>query len=75
MFEFIKGLDTLKQLMDTEEGRKVLAHPKIQTLLENEDFKQAIQEKDIAKLVNHPEFMELTQDLEFRELLAKIKQK
>lgn len=62
-------------MVSSEEGRKVLQHPKLRALLANEEFNKAVKEKNVFKIISNPEFQKLTQDPEFKQLMVEFKKK
>jgi len=47
-------------MISSEEGQKVLEHPKPRALLANEEFNKAVKKKNVFKIISHPEFQKLT---------------
>ena len=69
MSEFFQNWNELSKLAQDEDFRKFIAHPKVQGLMKNDGFKQAVQEKNVFKLIANPEFNELLRDPEVRVVL------
>ena len=72
MIDFEK-LKQLNSILASEEGRKILQHPKLQALLATQELSRAIKDQNIFKILSNPEFQKLTQDPEFKELMATFK--
>ncbi|MBI4357874.1 MAG: hypothetical protein HY584_01120 [Candidatus Omnitrophica bacterium] len=65
----------LVQLAKDENFRKFLSHPKVQSLMNDPEFKRAVEEKNVFKLMANPEFRELVEDPEVRSALEGMRAK
>ena len=66
---FYENFGDFVKLAKNEHFQKFLSHPKVQTLMSDEEFRKAIQEKNVFKLLSHSEFNELLRDSEVRSAL------
>lgn len=76
MFEQFKGMgqqfQMMQRLMQDENFRAFIAHPKVQELFRDDDFKEVAKTKDFAKILAHPKFAQLMKDPELAAMMAKI---
>lgn len=70
---FFSNVDKLVELARNSEFRKFLANPKVQELLKDESFREAVQSNNMAQLAAHQDFLGLIQDPEIRALLENLK--
>ncbi len=79
MFQKMKDVmgqfQMMQQLMKDENFRAFIAHPKVQTLFNDPEFKEVAQSRDFGKILAHPKFAAVTRDPEVASLMAKINPK
>ena len=62
----------MQRLMQDENFKTFISHPKVQALFKDEEFKEVAKTQDFSKILSHPKFAALTQEPELSSLLAKI---
>ncbi|HTL70863.1 MAG TPA: hypothetical protein VL404_06190 [Candidatus Eisenbacteria bacterium] len=76
MFDKMKGMmdqfQMMQRLMKDENFRAFLAHPKVQELFRDPEFKEVAKSRDFAKISGHPKFAALARDPEVAQLMAKL---
>ena len=76
MFDKLKGavnqLQLLQRLMKDEQFKTLMAHPKIQAVLMDQEFQKLVKARDTAKIAAYPKFAALLRDPEVAPLLAKL---
>jgi thiol-disulfide isomerase/thioredoxin len=76
MFEKLRGkidqMKLIRRLMQDEQLKALISHPKVQALLQDPAFRELISSKDPAKIATHPNCVALMQDPEVGPLLAKL---
>ena len=60
------------KLARDENFRRFLTNPKVQELMKEDEFKQAVQEKNMFKLMSNGRFMEVMKDPEIRSALEAL---
>ncbi len=69
----MEQMKLLQKLMQDENFRKFMSHPKVQELFKEPEFQEIMKTKDFAKMSAYPKFAELMKDPELAALLQKIK--
>ncbi len=77
MFDKLKGMKDqmamLQKLMTDPNFRAFMMHPKIQALLRDPEFQEAMQkQKDPTTLLSNPKFAALRNDPEIAQLASKL---
>ena len=76
MFDKMKDMmgqvHLMQQLMQDENFKAFLSHPKVQQLFKDPEFKDVAKTRDFAKITAHPKFMEMARDPDVSRLLVKI---
>ena len=76
MFGHLNGMmgnfQMMQKLMRDENFKTFIAHPKVQELFKDEEFKEVAKTKDFSKILSHPKFATLMQDSKLSALMAKI---
>ena len=76
MFEKFKGMagqfQMMQKMMQDEDFKAFIAHPKIQALFQDPEFKEVAKTRDFAKILSNPKFAGLMQDPEVASLVAKL---
>ena len=62
----------MQELMRDENFKAFIAHPKVQGLFRDPEFKDVAKSRDFSKIAAHPKFMQLARDPELSRLLLKI---
>ncbi len=62
----------MQRLMQDENFRTFISHPKVQELFKDPEFKEVASARDFSKIMAHPKFTELMKDPELASLMAKI---
>jgi hypothetical protein len=79
MFEGMKGamqqFQAMQRMMQNEDFRNFISHPKVQELFRDPEFKQVAQSRDFSKIMLHPKFAALMRDPEVGQLMAKLNPK
>jgi hypothetical protein len=65
-------IQMMQKMMKDENFRKLMANPRVQELIKDQDFVKAMQDKDTDKLATNPRLLELQKDPELRELISKL---
>ncbi len=65
-------LQTLQRLMENDDFRAFISHPKVRELLKDPEFMESLKSKDRDRLLKHPKFAVLRTDPEVAALLAKL---
>ena len=73
--KLFQNFGDLVKLTKDEGFRKFLSNPKVQSLMNDPEFKCAVQEKNVFKLMANREFSELLQDPEVRSALEGMRAK
>lgn len=77
MGDLFKQLQTAQRLMKDERFRALISHPKVQTLLQDPDFRALLTSQDPAKpdfatLTSNPKLAALLRDPEVAALFSRI---
>ena len=76
MFDKIKGMagqfQMMQKMMQDEDFRKFVSHPKVQALFQDPEFKEVAKTRDFTKILSHPKFAESMRDPEVAQLVAKL---
>ena len=72
MKDMMGQMQMMQQLMQDENFKAFISHPKTQELFRDPEFKEVAQSRDFAKITVHPKSMELARDPELSRLLVKI---
>ena len=62
----------MQKLMQDENFKAFISHPKVQELFNDAEFKEVAKTKDFSKILVHPKFAVLMKDPELASLMAKI---
>ena len=62
----------LQKLMQDENFKAFMGHPKAQELFRDPEFKEVAKSRDLSKILSHPKFIPLMRDPELSSLIAKI---
>lgn len=76
MFDKMKGMmdqfQLMQRLMQDDNFKAFISHPKVQDLFKDPEFKEVAKSKDFARIMAHPKFAELMKDPQLASLMAKI---
>lgn len=76
MFEKFKGmagqLQMMQKMMQDEDFKVFISHPKIQALFQDPEFKDTAKTRDFAKIAANPKFASMMMDPEVAQLVAKL---
>ncbi|MBI4353458.1 MAG: hypothetical protein HY593_06015 [Candidatus Omnitrophica bacterium] len=72
MKEMMGQFQVLQQLMKDDGFKAFIAHPKMQELFKDPEFKEVAKTRDFAKIMGHPRFTSLMRDPELASLMAKV---
>lgn len=72
MKDMMGQMQMVQKLMQDENFKAFIAHPKVQMLFEDPEFKEVAKTRDFSKIMTHPKFATLTRDPEVASLMAKI---
>ncbi len=76
MFDKMKEMagqyQMMQKLMQNDEFKTFISHPKVQGLFMDPEFQLTAQSKDFTKIMAHPKVMELMKDPELAPLMAKL---
>ena len=79
MFEKFKGMadqfQLMQKMMQDEDFKAFIAHPKIQALFQDPAFKDLAKTRDFSKIAADPKFAALMMDPEVARLVAKLNPK
>ncbi len=76
--KFKQQIDLYKEagkLLQDENVRALLAHPKFQELMRDPEFQRQAQGQDFSKLASHPKFASLSNDPELKQIFEKIRER
>ena len=62
----------VQRLMGDENFRTFIAHPKVQEVFRDPEFKEIASQKNFTKILSHVKFATLMKDPEVASLMAKI---
>lgn len=72
MQEIAGQFQIMQKLMQDETFKTFIAHPKVQELFKDEEFKEVAKSRDFNKILAYPKFATLMRDPEIAPLMAKI---
>ena len=76
MFDNMKNMmgqfQLMQKLMQDENFKAFISHPKVQEVFKDPEFKEIAKEKDFSKILMNPKFANLMKDPELSSLMAKI---
>ena len=72
MKDMMGQMKMMQELMRDENFKAFIAHPKVQELFRDPEFKDVAKSRDFSKIAAHPKFMQLARDPELSRLLLKI---
>lgn len=62
----------IQSLMGDANFKAFLAHPKVQALFNDPEFKEVAKTRDFTKITTHPKFSTLMRDPEVASLMARV---
>ena len=72
MNDLLAQMQMMNELMKDDNFKAFVAHPKVQELFQDPEFKDIAKSRDLAQITSHPRFMEMARDPEVARLLVKI---
>lgn len=72
MKDMMANMQLMQRMMQDENFRAFVSHPKVQELFRDPEFKEVAKSRDFAKISAHPKFAALGQDPQLAALLVKI---
>ncbi len=75
LFNSLGNFNDLLKLARDEHFQKFMMHPKVQSLMKDKEFEQAVKEKNFIKLMNHAEFANVLKDPEVASALEQMRKK
>ena len=72
MKDMMGQFQVVQRLMGDENFRTFIAHPKVQEVFRDPEFKEIASQKNFTKILSHPKFAVLLKDPEVASLMAKI---
>ena len=75
MKDMMGQMQMMQKLMQDENFKAFISHPKVQELFRDPEFKDVAKTRDFAKIAAHPKFAALARDPELSQLLVKINPK
>ena len=76
MFDKMKNMAEqmamMQKLMKDENFRAFISNPKVQEMMRDPDFQDAVKKQDGARLMANPRFAALKSDPELSELLSRV---
>ncbi len=72
MKDMMGNMAMMQRMMQDENFRAFVSHPKVQTLFRDPEFKEVAKTRDFSKIAVHPKFMALSQDPELAAMMAKM---
>lgn len=76
MFGKMKGMmeqmQMMQRLMQDENFKAFISHPKVQELFKDPTFKEVAKSQDFTRIAAHPRFAAVLRDPEVAALMAKI---
>ena len=75
MGNMMQQFQLMQKLMQNEDFKKFIAHPKVQELFKDPEFKEVAKTKDFSKIVASPKFAQLMRDPELAALMARLNPK
>ena len=73
MKDMAAQMQAMQRMMQDENFRAFVSHPKVQALFRDPEFKEVAKSRDFGKIATHPKFAAMAQDPEVSKLLLKIK--
>jgi hypothetical protein len=73
MKDMMGQFQLMQTLMKDENFKAFISHPKIQEMMKDPEFIEALKKQDFTKISNHPKFSALKNDRELAELASKLK--
>ncbi len=70
--DFMGQMQMMQKLMQDEDFRAFMAHPKIQVLMKDPEFLDLLKSKDFQKISSNPKFSVLREDKELAALAQKM---
>jgi hypothetical protein len=62
----------MQKLMQDENFKAFISHPKVQELFKDPEFKEIAKTREFSKIAGHPKFAALMRDPELAQLMAKL---
>ena len=76
MFDGMKDMmgqfQIMQRLMTDDNFKAFIAHPKVQEVFKDSEFKEIAKSRDFSKILSNPKFAALMRDPELAALMAKI---
>ncbi|GEM_PF-605313 len=72
MKDMMGQFQVVQKLMGDENFRTFIAHPKVQEVFRDPEFKEIASQKNFTKILSHPKFAVLMKDPEVASLMARI---
>ena len=75
MQDMMGQFQMMQRLMKDENFKTFIAHPKVQEVFKDPEFKEIAKSRDLTKILSHPKFAVVMQDPELAALIAKLNPK
>ena len=75
MKEMAGQFQMMQKMMQNEDFKAFVSHPKVQALFSDPDFKVVAKTRDFGKISKHPKFLAMAKDPEVATLMTKINPK
>lgn len=72
MQEVMGQFGVMQKLMKDENFRSFIAHPRVQELFRDPEFKEVAKTRDLARILSHPKCAEIMRDPDLASLLSKL---
>lgn len=72
MKDMMGQFDVVQKLMGDENFRTFIAHPKVQEVFRDAEFKEIAIQKNFTKILSHAKFKTLMKDPDVASLMAKV---
>ena len=72
MNDFMKQMQLMQKLMQDENFKAFMSHPKIQSVFMDPSFQETLKTQNQAQIINHPKLAGLKGDPEVTALLVKL---
>ena len=72
MKDMMGNMQMMQRMMQDENFRTFVSHPKVQQLFCDPEFKEVAKARDFSRIAAHPKFMALSQDPELAAMMLKI---
>ena len=72
MKDMMGQFQKMQKLMQDENFRAFIAHPKVQALFKDDEFKELAKTKDFSKITSHPKLLNLMHDPELAAVMSKL---